>query len=338
MKAKTLHMRKPLLWYILGLCVLLVSFCGILIMGVAVPGVAPIDLSIEPGQLPAMSEKQSHTLLFVGDIMLSRSVGAKMARDNDYLWPFRALVETLSSADVLFGNLESVISDKGQNVGSVYSFRADPRAIEGLQYAGFDVVSVANNHAADWTREAFADSIVRLRAADIAAVGGGLTEGEAYNGVIIERNGLRVGFLAYTDLIPLSFAAQGNQAGVARIDRDRIVAAIQTLEAQTDYIVVSYHFGEEYQTQSNATQQELAHYTIDAGADFVIGHHPHVTQEIELYHGGLIAYSLGNFVFDQHWSTATAHSMILVVTIENGSFSYSTIPIEIKNDYQVVFS
>ena len=172
--------------------------------------------------------------------------------------------------------------------------------------------------------------------AEIAPLGGGLTESEAYSGTIIERNGYSVGFLGYTNLIPASFGASGETPGVARIDRDRIASEISDLEAKTDYIVVTYHWGDEYQKQANQHQRDLAHYSIDSGADFVIGHHPHVLQEIEEYNNGLIAYSLGNFVFDQHFSTTTTHSMILTVDIEDSEVSHSSIPIEIKPDYRVI--
>jgi hypothetical protein len=111
------------------------------------------------------------TLLFVVDIMLDRGVEFYMKQHNDWKWPFLLIADTLKNADLVFGNLESVISDKGENLGSIYSFRADPKALEGLTFAGFDILSMANNHSLDWGVEALADSASRLKQAGIAPVG-----------------------------------------------------------------------------------------------------------------------------------------------------------------------
>ena len=169
-------MRKHIFLAVVGTFVILAVMLGFFIVRtsdnsldteiVATPDISfPLQnnqFPVSPAGLPETAER-GLTLMFVGDIMLSRAVGSKMARENDYLWPFRDIKETLDSSDILMGNLESMISDKGENVGSIYSFRADPQAIQGLEYAGFDAVSVANNHAADWTRAAFVDTIERLK-------------------------------------------------------------------------------------------------------------------------------------------------------------------------------
>lgn len=258
------------------------------------------------------------TIAFVGDIMLSRSVGAVMDSKEDYRWPFHAVASALSSYDITFGNLEGPISDGGRNVGSIYSFRADPKSIEGLTYAGFDVVSVANNHMGDWTRDAFDQTLNILASAGIQYAGGGANAIEARHPRIIERHGVRFGFLGYTALGQRAIVATDAQSGIAWLEEKTLSADVQAARADADVIIVSLHFGEEYETHSNALQQRVARAAIDAGASLVIGHHPHVVQEVEEYHDGLIAYSLGNFIFDQLFSKETRLGGMLLVTF-NGS-------------------
>src|SRR5271169_5455561 len=121
----------------------------------------------ETAVAPSAPERRDYTLLFTGDVMLSRAVGSRMAAQKDWSFPFHLIADSLQSADLRYCNLECPISDRGRNLHHLYSFRADPRAIEGLKAAGFNVVSLANNHAYDWGPEALLDSLERLRAAGI---------------------------------------------------------------------------------------------------------------------------------------------------------------------------
>ncbi|MEX0916727.1 MAG: CapA family protein, partial [Candidatus Spechtbacterales bacterium] len=172
-------------------------------------------------------ETPQTTLLFVGDIMLSRSVGLKMEQQNEWRWPFLHIAEFLNSADITFGNLETTISDSGHNVGSIYSFRANPKSIEGLTYAGFDALSVANNHIGDWTQRAMEDTFDILEKNSIAVVGGGYSEDDAHTAKVIEKNGTRFGFLGYTDLGARYTEAIGDEVGIAWLDKDRMVEDIE---------------------------------------------------------------------------------------------------------------
>ncbi|MDD5590271.1 MAG: CapA family protein [Candidatus Portnoybacteria bacterium] len=281
-------------------------------------------------------EKKPITLLFAGDIMLSRSVGKKMAELENWKWPFEKIGEYLSGADLTFGNLESVISDEGRNVGSIYSFRADPRVAAGLVFAGFDVLSVANNHIGDWGRLAFEDSFKILEENGIGHAGGGFSEEEAHQAVIKEVEGTKFAFLAYTTLGAKWTEAVASSSGAAWLD-ERISEDIGRARGQADIVIISIHFGEEYQTKSNSFQQKIARAAIDSGADLVIGHHPHVAQETENYKCGWIAYSLGNFIFDQYFSKETMEGMLLRVIVRNGKIeSFEPIRIKITSDYQAV--
>lgn len=285
---------------------------------------------IQKGQI---SSKPT-TLIFVGDIMLDRGIEWSVDKYSQGNWkfPFLKITDYLNEADILFGNLEGPISDKGVKVGSIYSFCNDPKAIKGLTYAGFDILSVANNHIFDYGREAMEDTFLRLKEGGIDYLGGGFDEVEAYSPLIKEINDTKIAFLAYTNLGTEYWSARGNRSGIAWLD-EKIPDDIKKAREQTDIAIVSFHFGEEYWSFPTPEQKYLARLAIDSGADLVIGHHSHVIQEIENYKQGYIAYSLGNFIFDQGFSEETMEGLLLKVIIEKDRIK-KVIPIKIKiNEY-----
>ena len=250
------------------------------------------------GQQAAEPPRQ-RTLLYVGDVMLSRAVGARMQSGNDWTFPFQKVADSLAAADLTFANLECPVSDAGRNRHHLYSFRADPKVIEGLKFAGFDVVSVANNHMYDWGPEALVDTVRRLREAGIRPVGAGANDLEAHYPVLDDVGGLRLAFLAYVDVEPKDATAAPDKPGVAWIEPERVLADIRFARPLADLVIVSLHWGVEYATQPGRQQVDFAHRMIDSGADLVVGTHPHVVQPVEEYNGRWIAYSLGNCIFDQ---------------------------------------
>ena len=288
-------------------------------------------------------EKKTISVVLVGDIMLNRGVEYMMKTEGngDFRFPFSKIAKDLKKADILFGNLEGPISDKGIKVGSIYSFRAEPEAIEGLTFAGFNLISLANNHAFDYGREALEDCLAKLSKAGIDYVGAGFNEGEAYGGrtpVIKEIEGTKIGFLAYTNLGPESWKASEKNSGIAWIsekDFEKIKKDIENAKSQADILIVSLHAGEEYAAEPTQFQIEFSKVAIDAGADLVIGHHPHVVQKSEKYKDKWIFYSLGNFVFDQSFSQETMKGEILEILIKDGKIN-ELIPkkIEINNYFQ----
>jgi poly-gamma-glutamate synthesis protein (capsule biosynthesis protein) len=289
------------------------------------------QFSLAQISIPLERETKPITLIFVGDIMFDRGVELKVNKYGQENWkfPFMKIADDLKKADILFGNLEDPISDKGRKVGSIYSFRADPKVIEGLNYAGFDVLSVANNHIFDYSKEAMEDTFSRLKRAGIDYVGGGFNEKEAHSSVIKEVNGIKIGFLAYTNLGSEHWIVNQEKSGITRLTKETLERDLKEAKKKADLVVVSFHFGDEYQSKSNSTQQFWAHLAIDSGADLIIGHHPHVTQEIEEYKGKYIAYSLGNFVFDQSFSEETMQGLLLKVIVKNAKIKEVT-PINIQ--------
>lgn len=270
----------------------------------------------------AVEQDQKVVVAAVGDIMMDRGVGYMVNREGggDFRFPFFETKDYLEKADILFGNLENVISDKGAKVGSIYSFRANPEAAEGLKYAGFDVVSVANNHSFDYGRKALEDTFFRLKDAGIEYTGGGFSEQEAFSVKIKEVKGAKLGFMGYTNLGAASWAAKGENSGIARIgqqDLERVRQDVGEAKSRVDILFVSFHWGDEYSPTPNSFQELWARELIDSGADIILGHHPHVVQPIEKYKDGWIAYSLGNFVFDQGFSEETMTGALLEVIIQN---------------------
>jgi len=263
--------------------------------------------------------------------MLDRGVKYMVEKygKGDYKFPFLKIADYLKETDILFGNLEGPISDKGKKVGSIYSFRTEPQAIEGLKFAGFDILSMANNHVFDYGREAMEDSFKRLREAKIEILGGGFNEKEACEPLIKELKGTKIAFLAFTNLGSPYWSAGKEKSGICWLEKEKMEEIIQKAKEKADIVVVSLHFGEEYFSTPTEFQVSISHVAIDAGADLIVGHHPHVIQEIERYKDGWIAYSLGNFIFDQKFSEKTMRGLMLKVLIENSKIK-EVMPIEFK--------
>ncbi|MDD5032543.1 MAG: CapA family protein [Candidatus Pacebacteria bacterium] len=265
---------------------------------------------------PVLTPKEPFLLVFVGDIMLDRGVENSVFKNasGDFSFLFEK-AGFLKEADVLFGNLEGSVSVSGSDQGSEISFRFSPAVLLALKSAGFDAVSVANNHAADWGKEAFSESVRLLKNFDILPVGGGEDKDDAQRPRIVEYNGTKIGFLGFSDVGPKWLEAGENKEGILNVSDD-FSSVIKKASEQADVLVVSFHFGEEYEPAANERQKILSKTAIDSGAKIVIGHHPHVMQEFEDYNGGLIAYSLGNFIFDQNFSDETMSGAALAVYIE----------------------
>jgi poly-gamma-glutamate synthesis protein (capsule biosynthesis protein) len=261
---------------------------------------------------------QPLTVAAGGDVMGDRGPGNYMNAHGGAS-VFAKVEPYFEKAQLAFVNLEGPISNVGtRQAGKEYTFRARTALADGLVSAGIDVVSMANNHTLDYGQAALKDCLIRLNKAGVAHAGAGLNSTSAAAPAVLITPAGTVSVLAYTSIIPGGFAATSSHGGVNPVagDHARILKAIKTAATKTDFVVVSVHWGTEYKSQANSEQRSLAHQMIDAGADLIIGHHPHVIQGLEIYHDRLIAYSLGDFVFD-HWSRATGEAFILQVSLRD---------------------
>ncbi len=207
-------------------------------------------------------------------------------------------------------------------------FQGDPRLAAGLADAGVDVVNMANNHAVDQGQAALLDSIRRVEAAGVKVVGVGRNASAARQPAIVQAsNGATIGFLGWTDIIWPGYAAgSGPGVATARTDMSLVTQAIRRLKQHVDYVVVCFHWGIEYTDMPIADQVAEAHAAIDAGADLVIGHHPHVLQGVQLYKGHFIIYSLGDLVFD-HYSLATGQTVLVSAVLSPHGVKATLIPV-----------
>jgi len=236
-------------------------------------------------------------LVAVGDVLFARGVGKQIAKHGAG-WLFANVKSTIKGADIAFFNLECTLSTGGVVQRRRFQFRADPKLAGALHDAGFDVACLANNHTLDYGREAMMDTVRAVRKAGMAAVGAGKNRADALKLQIVKKNGLRVGFLAYTDLPTDGVVRLADRPTIAGLNPDELPVHIKSARKRCDVLVVSFHWGVEYMKRPTERQQHIAHVCIDNGADLVLGHHPHVLQPTETYKGKPIIYSMGAFVWD----------------------------------------
>jgi poly-gamma-glutamate capsule biosynthesis protein CapA/YwtB (metallophosphatase superfamily) len=272
------------------------------------------------------------TIAAVGDIMLGGRTEPYLEQHGpDY--PFRVL----RLADVIAGNLESPISTRGRAVeNKKFTLRAGPLAVEALKKAGIRVVTLANNHSMDFGPQALQDTLKTLAENNILFTGAGMDLDDARSPALLKVKGKTLAFLSYSLTFPLEFFASARRPGTAPGYADFVRADIQKVRPLADLVVVSFHWGAEVMYTAKDYQIALGRQAIDWGADLVLGHHPHVLQEIELYKGRLIAYSLGNFVFGSQ-SNRTNTSMILLCTFKGKSLvRVEAVPLDVNN-YRVEY-
>jgi gamma-polyglutamate biosynthesis protein CapA len=286
-----------------------------------------------------MSNENKINIFAVGDIMLGDlphnfgfGVGSVIEKHSP-LFPFTNCSHETNRADILFGNLEVVLSAfdrKSPNIERTI-LRGQPNAVEGLSFAGFDVLSLANNHIMQHGRKAIEETINALNKKEIKYVGIEIPESSIYNQALFEINGISICFLGY-NLRPQQYFIDPPlyvEGTFERIKND-----IEKQRKNANITVISLHWGDEFINRPSPEQIELAHRIIDCGADIILGHHPHILQGVEKYKGKIIAYSLGNFIFDM-WQKRLRESMILKIEItDDFKMDFNVIPIFINSAYQ----
>jgi poly-gamma-glutamate capsule biosynthesis protein CapA/YwtB (metallophosphatase superfamily) len=253
----------------------------------------------EKSHSPGRVRRETARFLALGDINLGRAAGREIIK-GDTLFPFRDVIDTLARYDLVVGNLESCLSDQdGETESPDHNliFTGPPAGAWSIKRAGIDVVTTANNHALDYGVGGWLETIENLTAAGVRFVGTA-RDSQALSGpMMVERNGIRFAFLACTGVMN----RPGNRwkRYVADADTASLARKIRDVRSEADIVVVSYHGGEEYAPRPARRTIEFGRAMIDAGADLVLGHHPHVPYGIEKRGRGLIVHSLGNFVFRQ---------------------------------------
>jgi hypothetical protein len=268
------------------------------------PGLEEVARALAPFLAAGMTDDHAAHLAAVGDVMLDRTFRV-MLTAGELDFPFRRLGLQLRQADLTIGNLESALGTGGRPESKGYTFRAPLEAAQSLALAGFDLMSLANNHAMDFGPTVLLQAIQLLHDQGIDTVGAGADEAAAHHAVLREVGGLQLAFLAYVD-VPQEYRgfdarawqASGTNPGVAWADVDRIRSDVAAAGQMADLVIVVLHSGYEYVPTPSPEQTAAAHAAIESGADLVLGHHAHLLQGVELYQGGVIAYGLGNFAFE----------------------------------------
>lgn len=265
----------------------------------------------------SLPKAKTITLIATGDVMLGRTINSNNIKNNNFLYPFEKTAEFLKAADLTLINLEGPLNSPcpAKNDGMI--FCGDVRNIEGLKFADIDVANLANNHSSNYGKEGLLQTEQLLTDAGILISG--------LNGVTYkEIKGYKIAFLGFNDIDP-------RNAGVTPANEEIIKNEIEDAKSKSDFIIVSFHWGVEYQSQPTTKQKYLAHFAVDNGADLIIGNHPHWFQPVEIYNNKIIAYSHGNFIFDQSWSQKTQEGIIGIYTIyENKIVDVEFIPNIIK--------
>lgn len=285
----------------------------------------------EPGEV---------SVAFVGDVMLARSVGERLVEDPGA--PFAGVIEPFTEADLVVGTLETAVGEAGEPEDKIYTFQAPPEAVDSLQIAGFDLVSLANNHSYDFGVEGLLETMELLEAGGIAHVGAGADADAAREPVVLSAGGVDTAFLAYVDVPDdgangyrnRDWAASPTDPGVAWAVPEQIESDVAAAGQQADHIIVLLHAGAEGSAQPDASQHAAADAALGAGATAVIGSHPHVLQGHRLEEGQLTAWSLGNFVFDGFQDPETTRSVVLTVQLDrDGLTDTRWTPVQLVDSY-----
>ncbi|MFR5602452.1 MAG: CapA family protein [Lachnospiraceae bacterium] len=277
-------------------------------------------------EAPTEPEDSDITLLFAGDVLLSDHVlgaydqagGIQGVLDEN-------LLQVIRDADHFMVNQEFPFSERGSAAADKqYTFRLPPSRVHILQEMGIDMVTLANNHALDFGTDALLDTGTTLDQAGIRYVGAGENLDRAKKLETVEIKGKTIGFLGASRVIPVtSWGAGENTPGMlVTYDPTMVLEEIKKAKEICDYVVVYVHWGIERETMPETYQRTMGKQYIDAGADLVIGSHPHVLQGLEYYKGKPIVYSLGNFVF----GSSIPKTMLLQATLGEDGISLRLYP------------
>lgn len=292
--------------------------------------------------ISAQTSSQSVEIAAVGDILLTRGVERQIEKFGaDY--PFEKVKNVLVNGDLSFGNLENPVAENCKKKKKKFSFQAKPEYLKILDNVNFDVLSLANNHSFDCGQIGLVETIEHLENENLRWAGAGRNAAEAEKPVYIEIRKIKFAFLGFTAIFPVNSLKKS--ANVNFATAEKVSVAVAEARKKADVVIVSFHWGTEYDSRPNAMQISLANTAIDAGADVILGHHPHVLQGLKLIDKqigekrALVAFSLGNFLFDSPAKLIrkTAESMILKIRFNKKGFvSAEVVPVNIENTRPVI--
>jgi len=291
----------------------------------------PSTVTTAIGKVPVIKQTQvakpndpTVSLMFSGDVTLADSFAETIG--TDYKRAF-AQMDELRQADVAMVNLENPLTRATIPMpNKQFNFKADPALVKVLQEGGVDLVTLANNHTMDYHAEGLEETMATLDQAGIQHIGAGRNTQEARRPDIVEVKGQRIAYLAYYGE---EYAATATSAGTNPIVEERIAQDIKAIRNQVDWVVVNYHWGQELAEVPAEWQVHLAHFTVDQGADLVVGHHPHVLQGAEVYNGSPIAYSLGNFIFGGN-ARSDYDTAVMRVALKDKQMKVEFLPVEVR--------
>lgn len=265
------------------------------------------------------------TIISTGDYIPARSVNFQSIANNDYTWAVKKVAYLLKSADITLVNLETPLIESCPVTTEGMTFCGLSENIQGLVSAGVDVVSLSNNHVADYGNFGIDETLSTLRSKEIKFFGI-----NTFPATLIDVRGIKYGFVGFNDI--------GNYDSINSADIESVETQIHAASIEADVVIVTFHWGEEYTDRVTERQKILAHTAIDSGATVVLGNHPHWIQPAEFYKDRLILYAHGNFVFDQMWSEKTKEGVISVLKFEGKNLiKVNFIPVYIENYGQVIF-
>lgn len=284
------------------------------------------------GGTDAADDPNRVRLTFVGDVIFADNVETAL-KAYGYDYPYRNVRDYLENADLTIANLETPLTEKGTAAVKEYAYRSTPKALPAFKEAGFDLVNLANNHILDYGTTGLLDTFDHLDKAGIRWFGAGRNASEAFKPVIVEKKGIKIAFLGLSKVVPTQdWKAGKDRPGVADTYALKVpLEAIRDARKQADLVIVVAHWGIERKDQPEKYQRDFAREYIDAGADLIVGGHPHVLQGFENYKGKWIAYSLGNFIFTMNENPLTWESVILQASCsKEGGCSLKTVPVLTK--------
>lgn len=255
----------------------------------------------------------SEPIIFTGDVLLARNI-EQLVRSRGNTYPFLHVQSIFSDAKTVIGNFESaILKNHIATPAYVMTFSTDAQLLPLLPEAGFTHMSLANNHSYDYGEDTFINTVTELAAHQVLPFGNPRNASTSLTTTFASGD-FTIGLLALNQVF-------------MNMDWEAITQALHQLSEKSDYQVAYVHWGDEYVLKHNAVQEEIAHKLIDSGIDAVVGHHPHVTQDIQIYNGAPIFYSLGNFLFDQYFSVDVQQGLVVRFTLTATSSQFDLIPV-----------